>query len=492
MKKAILGSLAISGLLLTGCTGDGGDGDGGNGLIDGLWTQSQFDAFSVNAFGAIPEDKSNEYRADQAAAVLGQQLYFEDDIAGYVVDDNGGTNHYGAEGEIMLQACTPCHGGDWGSDVTPSDSEATWPTSLGAKWGDRNTPPTVNVAFYTFFYWDGRADSMWRQASAAYQNGAQQAGSRLQAAHILCDEYESETTNVFGDFGCGVIDSLEYHAAGDGNPGKGDAAGTTYYDSLTDEEKAVVTQAWVYFGKAIHAYEAEFLLSGNSPFDQYVAGDFDALTAQQKAGMGIFFGKAACSQGAEGGCHSGPGFTANDYRNIGVPQEGDHVAEVDKGRYQGIPKMPSALGIDGAYSDDASWGSAKLTPVFNQCGGKGDDGKVNGELCDESLTGLFRVKHLRQVAETAPYMHTGGLASLEDVIDLYNDPGTNPNYSGELDATLVPLGLSAEEKGNLRAFLDALTGDPIPAEYWQDTQKENFDGSCYGNVGMDDDNCSAP
>ena len=67
------------------------------------------------------------------------------------------------------------------------------------------------------------------------------------------------------------------------------------------------------------------------------------------------------------------------------------------------------------------------------------------------------------MAETGPYMHTGAVGTLTEVVELYNEPDANGNYSGELDGNIIPLNLSSGEIADIVAFLEALTGD-IPGD----------------------------
>jgi cytochrome c peroxidase len=136
--------------------------------------------------------------------------------------------------------------------------------------------------------------------------------------------------------------------------------------------------------------------SGDSRFDRYAAGHQRALSDLEKAGLALFRGKARCST-----CHAGPNFTDEKFHNTGV-----------------------------------AW--------------------KEGRLADEGAgEGKFRVPTLREVARTAPYMHDGSLATLEDVVNYY-DRGGNANPG--LDEDLRPLHLSAEEKRALVVFLGSLSG----------------------------------
>jgi cytochrome c peroxidase len=87
---------------------------------------------------------------------------------------------------------------------------------------------------------------------------------------------------------------------------------------------------------------------------------------------------------------------------------------------------------------------------------------------DEALIGHWRTKGLRQIAETAPYMHTGQFATLEDVIDFYDKAGHSEGLIGVKDDVLQPLNLSEVEKADLVEFLRSLTGTQVAPELLRD------------------------
>ena len=154
---------------------------------------------------------------------------------------------------------------------------------------------------------------------------------------------------------------------------------------------------------AIAAFERTLVTPG-SRFDRYALGDKTALTDQEKRGLVVFFGKGSCSE-----CHKGPNFTDNKYHNLGAKPG---------------PASPEDLG--------------RFAITHNP-----ED------------RGAFKTPSLRNVALTAPYMHDGSVATLEDVVEFYDRGGDGaPNQS----KLIFKLNLTAQEKQDLVAFLKTLTG----------------------------------
>jgi len=151
------------------------------------------------------------------------------------------------------------------------------------------------------------------------------------------------------------------------------------------------------------------VVTGNSAYDRYQAGDKDALSASAVRGLALFNGKAKCST-----CHASFNFTDENYRNIGV---GMDKAKPDLGRFE-ISK-------------------------------------------NEADKGAFKTPTLRNIIQTAPYMHDGSEATLMEVVEFYNKGGIkNP----QLAAEITPLNLTAQEKNDLVAFMESLTGDVTNAD----------------------------
>jgi cytochrome c peroxidase len=136
-------------------------------------------------------------------------------------------------------------------------------------------------------------------------------------------------------------------------------------------------------------------------------------------------------------------FTDHGFHNIGVPYaEG---LDRDWGRYQGVRKViKDEFNCLGEYSDAGKEDCAEL--------------RFAKTARDETI-GAFKTPTLRNVTETAPYMHSGQFASLDEVLEHYRRPPRAP--IGHTD--LVPIQLTAEEIEQLKAFLHTLSGPPAVA-----------------------------
>ena len=163
---------------------------------------------------------------------------------------------------------------------------------------------------------------------------------------------------------------------------------------------------------AIAAFERK-LITGETAFDRWLQGDRSALSDSQGRGRMIFFTSGECAI-----CHMGNNFTHNDFHNVGTGSEDD------LGRYN-------------------------VT--------KREDDK-----------GAFKVPSLRNWKGREPFMHDGRFKTLGEVIDHYSDPPPAKVGESELD----PLDLTAAEKGDLLAFLDALNGDWPDLSVFEKTWKE--------------------
>jgi cytochrome c peroxidase len=406
---------------------------------------------------AIPPSPTNKYADNADAAKLGQMFFFDKSIAGPIVV----AGSFGNVGEVGKVSCADCHIAPWGTDTRGVANGSYGPNavSLGVNWTTRNTPPIVNVAFYQWFYWDGRSDSLWQQAALAGENALQQGSDRLRIAHVVYTKYKGEYEKLFAaEFG--PLDARFDPANGAAFPASG-KPGVAEYDGLPTADQSIITRVLVNWAKAIEAYE-RLLVSRNAPWDRFVAGDANAISQAAIHGYKLFTSKGYCVN-----CHSGPLFSDNKPRNIGVPNNGTIS---DKGRYDTIVKaLANKFRGDGAWSDDKDAGAAKLATQFDYDAGLLADGGPNFDMTRE--LGLFRTKHLRQIEHTGPYMHNGEFATLEGVMGLYTAGGGDSGV-GTLDPAFeghVPMTL--DEQADVIEFMKTLTGDPVPSGLMSDTSK---------------------
>lgn len=284
--------------------------------------------------------KDNPYSAEKAE--LGRLLYFD--------------NRISADGTL---SCATCHHPKTGfTDCLPVS------TGIRGQKGGVSSPTVINRAYGMLQFWDGRASSLEAQAVGPMANPIEMGSTHAMVVETLrkIPGYRARFKKVFGT------------------------------EEFTLDEVA----------KAIATFERT-VVSGDSPYDKYKAGQKSAMTASQVRGMDVYFNKAKCDK-----CHEGPNFTLNSFHNLGVGQD---KANPDEGRYA-VTKNPADFGA-------------------------------------------FKTPTLREIEHTGPYMHDGSLKTLEEVVDYY-DKGGIPNKN--LDPEMKKLNLTATEKTDLVAFLKALSG----------------------------------
>jgi cytochrome c peroxidase len=258
-------------------------------------------------------------------------------------------------------ACATCHD----PRLSFGDGETTGKGVTGKPLA-RHTPSLWNVAFSPLLFWDGRAPGLEAQVRFPVEH-ADEMGSSLGAA----------------------AQSL--------------AADASYVRAFAEAFPQSPEVSPGSIAKALAAYERT-LISPPTRFDQWVAGNADALSPAEVRGLKLFAGKARCIA-----CHVGFDLSDHNFYDIGLPDD-------DKGRGKEIG-LPAA--------DHA-----------------------------------FKAPTLRELAWTAPYMHNGALATLEDVVRFYEGGGVDrPTRSKDLPA---PLMLTDEERADLLAFLESLSSETPP------------------------------
>ncbi|MFQ5413770.1 MAG: cytochrome-c peroxidase [Phycisphaerae bacterium] len=371
-----------------------------------------------------PPVPSNAFADNAAAAQLGRSLFFDKGLSG-----------------TGRHACSTCHEPAKGFADGRSLAE-------GVRRLTRHAPTIWNAAYNRWFFWDGRADSLWAQALRPIEHPSEMAGSRLQIAHRIADDaalrraYEA----VFGPLP-DLSDPARFPPTGRPIPDEPDDPMHRRWVSMTDADRDAVMRIAVNVCKAIAAYE-RLILSRHAPFDRFAeglrTGDADkmrALSLAAQRGLKLFVGKANCRL-----CHSGPNFSDGEFHSTGVPTLDDGPPQ-DPGRFAGVETVLSdPLNARGPYSDEHDGaGARKLAFLAN--------GPQN--------IGGFKTPTLRNIAVTAPYMHQGQFATLRDVVRFYStmDGAIPPGHHREL--ILKPLNLTPGEQADLIAFLEALTDTAI-------------------------------
>ena len=274
---------------------------------------------------------------------------------------------------------------------------------------DRNTQSLLDVRWNRWFGWDGAGDSLWAQSIRPMLDAREMGGN---AAHV------AKFVRKDAEYAC------RYQRAFGAAP-------------PSDDDALLVD-----IGKALAAFQ-ETLVSGRSAFDDF-RDALEAKDAQKAAaypvaaqrGLKIFVGKGNCNQ-----CHVGAAFTNGEFHDVGIPHF-IRPGEVDAGRHGGIQRLQaSRFNLLGAYSDDRS-GSAAI--------------KTKHVAIDHRNFGEFKVPGLRNVAQTAPYMHSGRIPTLVDVVRHYSELNIDRLHA-DGEAILKPLKLNEQEIADLVAFLESLT-----------------------------------
>lgn len=295
----------------------------------------------------VPHPADNAPTADRVE--LGRKLFFDPRLSG---DGN--------------MSCASCHSPllGWSDGL---------PTGKGFKSQvlGRATPTVINTAYNSVQMWDGRKKSLEDQAMGPMEASV---------------EMNTDMKKLFSFL--------------NGNPGYQALFAKAYPGSPIDADTV---------SKAIASFERT-VVSNDSPFDRWVAGDKRAMTRDQVEGFALFVDpkKGNCAA-----CHSGPNFTDNSFHNLGLQSFG--AAEPDMGRFA-IRPLPT-------------------------------------------MKGAFKTPTVREAANTAPYFHDGSAGTLEAVVEHYRRGG---DVKANLSAEMKPLDLNPGEVKQIVAFMEALSTPPKP------------------------------
>jgi cytochrome c peroxidase len=314
-----------------------------------------------------------------AQVALGKKLYFDTRLS--------------KDGTV---ACATCHDVSKGFTDHRNTSEG-----IGDQIGRRNAPPTINAAFYDTQFWDGRAINLEEQAKLPIVNPIEMGmtdGNAATAAIASDPEYQAAFQAAYG-------------------------RAPNFED----------------IGRALASFERTLILV-SAPFDRFLRGEADAISADARVGFALFNGKGRCNS-----CHqmsgSRPIGTDNRFHNIGVSARHQNFEDLAKRGLSAIAQDDSVESIDrlAIETDLSELGRFTVT-------------RSRADI------GAFKTSQVRNVGVSAPYMHDGSLTTLWDVIDHYNKGGEVNAY---LDGGIEPLALTEQEIDQLVAFLFTLTDDRL-------------------------------
>lgn len=418
-RVALAGLLALT---LGACAPEGGTQPTSHGDLDPTLVRT---ALSLSPLSPLPDDPSNRVLRDPRARRLGRFLFFDARLSG--------------DGET---ACATCH------DPAQGFGDGR-PLAEGAQRLTRHSPTLFNVAWNRWFYWDGRVDTLWGQAAHPIEAAAEMNGSRVDVARLISSDpamreaYEA----IFGE-APDASDATRFPPGA--RPGFDDPEASPARDAwetMTARDRDAVHRVFANVVKSIAAYEAT-IVSRDSPFDAFVAAlrveDTAAIRAYPTAarrGFELFAGVGQCTL-----CHLGGELTDREFHNIGLSR--DDALGLDVGRFEGVTALSRELfGGAGRYSDAKS--------------GRHND-KLRFVVQKENNLGEFKTPTLRSVALTAPYMHDGRFDTLARVVEHYSTLDQKTAI-GHREESLVPFALTDDQVVDLVAFLESLTGAPLPA-----------------------------
>jgi cytochrome c peroxidase len=389
-----------------------------------------------------PPDVTNQWADDDAAAALGKKFFFETRFSGQLLDDsNQGTfaGALGVVGDTGKVSCSGCH------QPQKSFTDQRSPrrqNSLGAGWTRRRAPSLLDVGQMKLLMWDGHRTTAYSQIFTPMEDTLEFNSSRLFVAQQVAALYKDEYEAIFGplpaalanyppvapaDAGCNVLPTDTAH-------------GDCVKDGHDDPE---VTRVVVNVGKAISAY-ARRVKCGPTRFDDFIAGNQQALDADEQAGAALFVTKGTCV-----GCHTGPYLTDQKFHNVGMAYEiglpGIPPNFSDPGAQVGLAKAQAdPLNAKGMYSD-------------------GYDGRQDWIPDDlSSFLGAFRTPTLRCVSRRPSFGHLAQFRALDDVVLFFSQGGAPSGFPGVSE--IKPINLTDDERSQIVAFLRALDGSGPDAD----------------------------
>lgn len=390
------------------------------------WTSAQVALLKSLSINHKKEETglSNSIVNNPVAIQMGHKIFFD--------------KRFSANGKI---SCASCHQPkNFFSDALN--------TGQGIKKVTRNTPTIVGVSHNTWFFHDGRNDSLWSQALGPLENKKEHGGSRAQYAHIIHSDpiLRKAYKTLFGTMP--DISDLKRFPKQAGPVADKDSSKA--WKIMAKNDQKIITNIFVNLGKVIAAYETT-LQHAPSRFDDYVKTIVDnniaeskqILSAEEVQGLRLFVGKARCIT-----CHSGSMFTDKGFHNISVQPR--IPKKYDWGRYTGAQKA-----VKNPFNCRSEYNDSPLEKGMKHC-----DELEYIVMGRHETFGAMKTPSLRNVSKTAPYMHAGQYKTLKDVLKHYNNP---PPLTNRQSALFLNIDLSKQDMEDLEDFLLTLDS-PIAAE----------------------------
>ena len=344
-----------------------------------VWSDAEKSFLQTLSIRNLPEvriDSSNRYQLDKSAIKLGEKLFFDTTLS--------------SNGKV---SCATCHQPN--NQFLDGKKVAS---AIGE--GIRNTPSLLGVSHQQWFFWDGRKDSAWAQALEPLENPVEHNLTRVEVIKkILANpDYKKAYTQLFTE----LPTQAELDSWPSAAKPNGDLASLKLWKALPIASRKQINRVFSNIGKSLAAFETT-LKFPVSRFDRYLDQlknneTITELTTNEEAGLKLFTGKAACIS-----CHHSPLLTSQHFQNV-------------------------ATGIPGKDTGRSMVAEAQRWDVFNCLGEYSDAPK---DQCKDltfmnnnrhTLSGSFKVPSLRNVVNTAPYMHDGRYKTLAEAVEHYSNP----------------------------------------------------------------------
>ena len=372
---------------------------------------AQLKALQLSALPPLKNDPSNRLSLNADAAALGEKLFFDPGLS-----------------QTGTVSCATCHSPEHGF----GDGKVL---SFGTATTKRHAPALLGVAHSTWFYWDGRRDTLWAQALSPLETSGEMDNTRVDVLKFVLNhsEYGPEFTRLTG-FTPSLLENVD-DGAGPYASDEGKAA----WMRIRPPKRERLDAAFSFVGKILAAYE-ESLQHTPARFDEFVElllkeGEKAAskvYSESEMRGARLYANeeRTPCLR-----CHNGALLTNQEFHNIDTGLSAD--GEFDVGR---------ELGLKAAKLDPFNCFGVHSDASREQCTG------LNFGRGNHLDAGAFKTPGLRNLVNTAPYFHDGRKGTLEEVLAHYLASQGDSEDTHEMPE----FALTGSEAADLIAFLKTL------------------------------------